>query len=120
MASFHESSQPDGVSGTHSQQTQKESRSCHRTFLSSQLNEKMLDDWGLKFEGGVDSEIADLLGDSDKTGHCSMSSSLEEVETMDIDSIQELLDDSEKCQSLSPSSSSIESPQDSQGHCTPL
>ena len=90
------------------------------TLLSSQLNEKMLDDWGLKFEGGVDSEIADLLGDSDKTGHCSMSSSLEEVETVDIDSIQELLDDSEKRQSLSPSSSSIESPQDSQGHCTPL
>ena len=87
------------------------------TLLSSQLNEKMLDDWGLKFEGGVDSEIADFLGDSDKTA---MSSSLEEVETMDIDSIQELLDDSEKCQSLSPSSSPVESPQDSQGHCTPL
>lgn len=75
------------------------------TFLSPGVDDKFMDDLDLKFsmEAGEESEIFNLYSGSEHPLDCPSSSSISDVETMDID-LQELLDDS-KQQVFSPSSS---------------
>ena len=80
------------------------------TFLSATMEEKFLSDLELKFnmEAGDEGEIFYLLDGPDRS-LCPSSSSLSEVEAMDMDCIQDFLDYSKE-QVFSPSSSTAESP----------
>lgn len=77
------------------------------TFLSPNLDEKMLDDLEFKFsmEDDENGEILDLFGVSDKHVHCPSTSSLSDVDSMDIDCIHNFLDDPKPPQTFSCSSS---------------
>lgn len=79
-------------------------------FLSSSVDEKFLNDLELKFnmETSEEGEMFGLLGGCARPMHCPSSSTLSDVENMDMDCIQDLLDDSK--QVFSPSSSVAASP----------